>query len=319
LNKSSRQQTYATPSRDSHGRYLIPQEPHFFFFDASQSPAWLVPDGAHVRVEAIDGWVGRITSEQVLIDELPENQTNACTGPIGIEGAKPGDTLVVDIDDVQLMADTGVTAMMMGWGILGDRLPAPKTRVFPIQGGKVIFSNELQLPINPMIGTIGVAPASGRVPTLTPGLYGGNMDIREIGPGARLYLPVFTPLAGFGLGDCKAIVGDGEIAAAGVEVSVAVLAQLRLIRDFVLPSPMVHTNDRWISVGNGPTLEEASRFACQAMIDAMVMALGMDWTDAYMLAGLVGSLRISQAANPLLTVTLHMPAEIFPVDWPAER
>jgi len=71
-------------------------------------------------------------------------------------------------------------------------------------------------------------------------------------------------------------------------------------------------------VGSGPTLEDASQQACAAMVDALLMALDLDWTDAYLLAGLVGSLRISQAANPLVTVTLHMPADVFPQGWPED-
>jgi len=234
----------AVPDQDSQGRYVIPREPYFFFFDPSQAGVWSVPEGAKVRIEAVDGWVGRISSEEQVVEDFPENQTNACTGPISVEGAEPGDTLVVDISEVELLADEGVSAMMQGWGVLGDRLPAPRTHVFPIEDGQVVFSERHRLPAKPMVGTIGVAPGSERVSTLLPGLHGGNMDIQEVRAGAQVYLPVSRPGAGLGLGDAKAIMGDGEIAAAGVEVPVAVLAQLRTIKNLHLPSPMIRTPER---------------------------------------------------------------------------
>jgi amidase len=307
--------TDVPPERD--GVLAIPESPHFFFFDPQAQPAWRIPTRQPVRVDAVDGWVGLIRSEEDLVHLLPENETNACTGPIAIEGAKPGDTLAVHIDQVEPRTDHAVSGLMQGWGVLGDLLPAPRSRILPLVDGHLHVRDDLRFPIAPMIGTIGVAPVEA-IATIVPGSHGGNMDIPEVGPGAVLYLPVEVDGALFGLGDAKALSGDGEVAAAAAEVPISAHLRFDVLSGVRLPSPVVRTSDRWITVGNEDTLRSATRSAVASMVTLLEHALDMAWTDAYHLCGLIGSLRISQVVNPRVTVTMHVRRDAIPVDLVSE-
>jgi amidase len=302
------------PPRDEGGRYVVPDAPRFFWFDADAIAAWQVPDGARVLVRAEEGWCGFIRKEEQVIDVLPEGQTNGCSGPIAIEGAEPGDTLRVSIHSVDVRGDRGITALMPGWGLLGDQLRTGRTR-FSVVSGKEIRYGSVVLPYRPMIGTIGVAPAQGRVLTLTPGPYLGNVDLVDITAGSTLYLPVGVRGAMFGLGDGKALGGEGEIAAAGVEMPIEVELEFTVLRGRGLPVPIVATADRWIAVGSAPDLLQAARLAAAGMVELVAETLKLDWTDSYAVVGLLGSLRIGQLANPWVTVGLHLQRHVLGDDW----
>ena len=128
--------------------------------------------------------------------ELDWNKTNPATGPVYIEDAEPGDTLKVTVEKIEL-ADKGVAVCGEGMGTLGHILKGSHTRIIEVSNNTASFSSELKIPVSPMIGVIGVAPAEGKsINNGTPGHHGGNMDNNLITEGAILYLPVSVKGAG---------------------------------------------------------------------------------------------------------------------------
>ena len=131
-----------------------------------------------------------------------------------MEGSQPGDLLKIVIKDLEL-EDLGVYTVVPGLGVLGDIVENPSRKLVPVRSGRAIFSEDLKIPLAPNIGTIGVAPSKGMIPSGLPGDHGGNMDTKEIKEEAVLYLPIFVPGALFSLGDLHICMGDGEICGSG--------------------------------------------------------------------------------------------------------
>src|SRR5699024_8756353 len=137
--------------------------------------------------------------------------------PIHINGAEKGDILKVKINKITL-ADQGVIATGPDLGVMGHKIEAFTSKIVPIENEQAIFNDKIKIPLNQMIGVIGVAPEGGPVPTGTPGAHGGNMDTQIITEGAEVYFPVFTDGALFALGDFHAAMGDGEVGGSGIEI-----------------------------------------------------------------------------------------------------
>ncbi|MDP7207462.1 MAG: acetamidase/formamidase family protein, partial [Candidatus Bathyarchaeota archaeon] len=152
---------------------------------------------------------------------------NPTTGPLYIEGAEPGDTLVVDIINIELPSQ-GIVGIIPGFGALEGwlNLMEPKRKICKIENNTITYvrddGRKLELKADPLIGTIGVAPEVEAISSLTPGRHGGNMDCPDIRPGNKLLLPVTRPGALFKLGDVHAIQGDGEVCGVAAEVDAMV-------------------------------------------------------------------------------------------------
>ena len=208
------------------------------------APAVRVPQNTPVSFETMDCFSNSLRSEADLFSSVGWECINPATGPVFIEGAEPGDMLRVDILDIQV-ADQGVVAAAPGFGEMPDSV-AETTCVVPVRDGKAYFSWKSasgaihrELPINPMIGVIGVAPAGEAVPTGCPDSHGGNMDCKRIVKGARLYLPVNVPGALFAAGDLHALMADGEVVVCGVEIAGLVTVSFKVIKGKRWPLPVL--------------------------------------------------------------------------------
>lgn len=148
---------------------------------------------------------------------------NPATGPIYVEGAEPGDLLAVHMHKIEL-AERGVMTTGPGMGVLGDELTENVVRMIPIKDGKSIFDDDIALPLRPMIGVIGTAPAGEDVPCGTPGAL-------------------------FALGDLHASMGDGEVAVCGIEFAGAVTAEFRVLKDQPWRAPMVIDDNHVMTIG----------------------------------------------------------------------
>jgi len=233
--------------------------------------------------------------------------TNPVTGPLEVEGAEPGDTLVVDLLEIEL-PDEGVTSIIPGFGALEGwlNLFEPKEKRPSIKEGLVEFQtengNKIELPVNPFIGTIGVSPAYESINTLTPGRHGGNMDCADVRPGNKLMLPVSRRGALFSLGDVHAIQGDGEICGTAVEVDAVVKLKFDLIRQKTIGWPRIESESDFMAVGSAKPLEDAARQAFRELIEWMKDDYGWQREDAYMFLSLASKARIAQIVDPLYTV-----------------
>ncbi|APX95403.1 acetamidase/formamidase family protein [Natronorubrum daqingense] len=274
-----------------------------------------VESGAQLTIEARDSLDGAIQDDSDVIDSIPE-EVNAATGPIEVEGATPGDVLAVEIEAVRLDEPLGRVITIDGFGLLDeyDDIEAPRTQTTPVtDDGDAIEFDDLEVPVDPVIGTIGVAPESESYTTLVPHDHGGNLDTTDVTAGNTIYFPVFQEGAMLAMGDCKAAMADGEMCGTGAEIATEIDVTVDVIdggaADIDLERPLVETPDAWKPLASAETLEEACKLANRDAIDLLAAEHEFDDTDAYLLSSLVGGLEISQVVDPLVTVRNAVPKE----------
>lgn len=215
-----------------------------FHFDRREEPAIRVDPGERVLVQTWDCFSNRVTSASQTFAEMEDLRTftggfNPIAGPIFVTGAEPGDTLIVDIEEIRLgtVAPFAVTVAVPGaggicgsGGSVGDI--RPDTRICPIEADGVVFptaARELRLPLRPMIGTIGTAPGHEVIGSLKFGReHCGNVDCPDITTGARVHLPVNVEGALLSLGDVHAAMGDAELTGIALETSADVTIRVDL-------------------------------------------------------------------------------------------
>ncbi len=264
-------------------------------FCKTNEPVARAKPGDSLEFRTLDCFSNLIKTDQDLTTEFDYNSANPANGPIYIEGAEPGDILAVDILSVQV-GDRGVVTSLPGVGPLHDRMEI-RTTVVPIKNGKAQFK-DVEIPIQPMIGVIGVAPAGEAVACGFPGSHGGNLDCKHMGEGGRLYLPVRAPGALFALGDLHAVMGDGELCGTGLEVCGQVKVRFDLIKNRKLDCPVLETRDDWHVFASSLDYTEALVTATRQMQELMSPAYGWDATDVFFYLSLAGEAAINQGCQP---------------------
>jgi amidase len=281
----------------------------FFAFSPELAPVARVRQGEEVVLETHDCFQGQLASEHDRIDSLDWSHVNPATGPVYVEGAKPGDILRIDLLEVSV-ADRSVMVTIPGEGALGDVITEMETALVRHEGDELVLRGA-RVPRRPMIGVIGVAPAQGQVPNGTPGPHGGNMDCRLIGQGASLYLTVGVEGALFGAGDLHAGMGDGEIVVCGAETAGSVRFSARVVDLPRLPTPFVETASSVATIVAAKTADEAASEATHRMAAFLTGIVGMPLNDAGMLMSLAGELAFCQIVDPLKTVRFEFPKSIL--------
>jgi len=323
-------------------------------------PAFAVEPGGSLTVETDDGLAGQLTAESTHADvaSLDRGLGHPLAGPVEVAGAEPGDVLEVEFVEYR-SANFGVTAVLPGFGLLADRFPEPFLVKWEI-ADHVARSAELPgvaVPADMFAGVVGVAPslermtqfrqreesiranggpvadeapesavpalAAGGLRTIPPRETGGNIDIRQLVAGSRLYLPVDVPGALFSIGDLHFAQGDGEVCGTAIEVAGSVTVALRLHRnhDRRARFPSFETPARpgrrsfattGIPVDAGMDLTVAAREALTAMIDHLVETHGFVPSAAYALCSAVVDLRLSEVVDvPYPIVSALLPLDIF--------
>jgi amidase len=285
----------------------IYKENVIFNMSKENTPVLSITSGETVVFETLDCYCNRIKRQE---DALSTGPGNPATGPLHIEGAEAGDILKIEILDIKV-ANQGIMKLRPGIGTYGDYLHDATVKVIPINDNLAIFNDRIHLPINPMIGVIGVAPADNAIETIVPDLYGGNLDCIRIVKGASVYLPVFTNGGLLAIGDLHAIMSDGETAICGLEVSGEVTVKVHVIKNQSLPLPMVIEGQHIMTLSSMKNLDEAAKHASINMHRFLIQELKMDTHEAAMLLSLSGNLRICQIVDPLITARMELPIEIL--------
>lgn len=300
------------------GAVTVPRADHHFFFDPATPPVLEVASGARVRVETWDCFSNRVTSPDqrfASIDDLLRliGAFNPLAGPIAIRDAQPGDALAVRIESIALatVAPYAATVVVPGVGGLcspvGLATPiGPDTRICPIDGDHVIFPTrraDISLPLRPMIGTIGTAPAREVVSSLKHGAeFCGNVDCPDLTVGSTIILPVNVPGALLSLGDVHAAMGDGEITGVALETSADVMITIELIKHADSPyvrCPQLETPS-WIgSIGChfGLPLDFNVKAAFTDLVERLQRGAGLERIEAYELLGAAGQVRVNQCVE----------------------
>jgi amidase len=198
-------------------------------FEPDMEPVLEVEPGSVVTLETNDCFTGQIQNESHLVTEIDFQRVNSATGPIAMCGAEPGDSLVVELLEVR-PDERGFATLIPGIGQLIDKVQAPLTQVFCVEGDTIHMNDRISFPLRPMVGVIGVATESEKVLNGWAGQHGGNLDNHLHGPGATVYLPVRQPGGLVAIGDMHASMGDGEVCFTGVEITGEVTIRLDVLK-----------------------------------------------------------------------------------------
>jgi acetamidase/formamidase len=192
-----------------------------------------------------------------------------------------------------------------------------------LEGNETRSLHPAVVPLRPFCGVMGVASAEdGEFRTRPPGIFGGNMDVRELCSGATLYLPVFNNGALFSAGDPHAAQGDGEVCINGMECPADATLRFKVHKQRPLSGPLIESAesicpdavaDSWIVVESGADTWAAAKAATSRMVDLLVQVWGFEPVRAYVLCSVAMKLRLSQVVNePIFTVSAALPKQVLP-------
>jgi len=277
-----------------------------YHFDPDNPPRYFVEDGEEFWVETEDCYSGQIKTISDLRTNIDISIMDASVGPIAINGAEVGDTLCVEVINIEL-SDQGVMVTSPGLGTLGAIITEATTRIIKINNGYANFFDKFKIPVNPMIGVLGVAPEKDKIHCATPGEHGANMDTKEVKIGSKVYLPVFVSGANLAVGDLHAVMGDGELSGTGVEIAGKVHLKVNVIKNMKLNRPRVEREEGIYMVSSAESFEEAIKIAVYDGVEYLRSKFLLDFKDAYRLVSAACDIKISQVVNPLVTVKLFIP------------
>lgn len=304
--------------------HRLSAEPTHSVWDNTLQPRLHVQTGDEVQFECVDASGGQVTpgmtSEQ--FEAIDRTRIHALTGPVWVEGAMPGDVLEISVLFTR-HCGWGWTSTIPGLGFLKDRFTTPSLFHWHLDGNETRSLAPAIVPIRPFLGVMGVArPDSRSFRTRPPGPFGGNMDVRELCAGSKLYLPVLVPGALFSCGDGHAAQGDGEVCINGIEAPLDVTLGFRLHKGQSISGPIVESSERtavdspadsWIVVESDTDIRQAALAATNRMIDLLVSRWGFTELHAYLLCSVALKLRLSQVVNePMFTVSGAISKSILP-------
>lgn len=281
-------------------------------WDGSLPPVLRIASGDRVTIETISGEPEDMPDTASGFAPVP-GQTDVfaatsrgpgphfLTGPVHVEGAEPGDVLEVRCLDIALRADWGWNLQAPFLGTLPEDFPQLRRIHFPLDRDKMIATLPWgqQLPLKPFFGNFGVAPALewGRLSSVQPRVFGGNMDNKELGVGSITYFPVFVPGALFSAGDGHALQGDGEVCLTAIETALTGTFEFHVRKDMKLTTPRAETPGAWITMGFDEDLDDAAKIALRDMIALIRDKSGLSAQDAYTLCSLIADMRITQLVD----------------------
>ena len=277
-------------------------------FSADDEPALVVQLDETFVIETSDRFRGLTESD---FPGSEDSLINTMNGPVYIDGARPRDTIKIEILDITPSSEEAYIIAMPGWGPLGQEILSCRVETVRIEGDSVVFAGGVSIPLRPMIGRIGVAPKDGSAGLDAMGPFGGLLSNTDITGGSSLYLPVFHDGAFLSLGDSHVAMGDGEATSSAVEGAVDVTLRTSLSKDIQVQGPLVTTSAHVITCGRGPSMEEASNIAVRAMGDLLVERLKIDRIQAAMIIGCAADIRACLALYAPYSMKVMMPRSVL--------
>jgi len=284
---------------------------HWGFFDAARKPVLTVDSGDKITVDTLTGAPAFIpTSGFHVPPELAEVHARAerfdggphiLTGPIAVNGAKPGKVLEVRILDVKLRQDWGFNLIRPLAGTLQDDFHETRLVHIPLDAERNVGRMPwgLELPLAPFFGVMGVAPPKtwGRITSIVPRAHGGNIDNKELVAGTTLFLPIFVEGAMFSCGDGHGAQGDGEVCVTAIETALQGTFELIVRDDLDFTYPRAETPEHYITMGMDPDLDQCAVIALRGMIRLICERTNLSREDAYTLCSLAADLHVTQTVN----------------------
>lgn len=290
-------------------------------WDRSREPTLRIASGDEVRFDLRMAGYGQVEEGDTAVD-FDLSTLYHMLGPVFVEGARPGDTLRVEVLELT-PGPWGWTTIQPGQGLLGDDFDEIVVRTFDLRDGSTVeFTPDIRLPIAPFLGTMGVHPGEPEVSVPFPPHRGaGNIDTRHLTVGSTLLLPIWCEGALFSCGDPHAAQGDGEVCVTAIEC--AMQATLRLsVEQRSIPGPQFFTAGPLATIdesaghfgamGIDADLMEGARTAVRSAIDWLVNEHGLTRVDAYMLCSLAGDLKILEIVDfGVWNVGFTLPLSLF--------
>jgi acetamidase/formamidase len=302
-----------------------PETVHWGYFDASLRSVAVIDPGDTITIGTVSGapidlppaGIGTVRENLKAIQTSvqPELGPHILTGPVAIRGAEPCDALRIEVLSVEPADDWGFNVIKPGLGTLPEDFPYERRVHFEIDraSGAVKTPWNITLHARPFFGVMGVAPAAkaGRVSSVAPGSFGGNIDNKELTPGAVLFLPVAVPGALFSVGDGHALQGDGEVCLSAVETGLTGTFRIDLVKAAHLDAPLAETPSHFIAMAFDEDLDEAARVALRRMIALISQKTGLSQDAAYRLCSLAADLRVTQLVNRKKGIHVMLPRALI--------
>ena len=278
--------------------YTLSKDQKAFAFDPTIPPVLTIESGDTVTFETGDFAYERLSNGE-QVEAIGLENFNAVTGPVYVQGAEPGDALKIEILDVQVTRAWSV--WLPGFGGLGAKTADLHVMQTPLRDGRAHLSDTLSVPVEPMIGCIGLAPAEGKASTFLPAYFhGGNFDLREMMAGATLYLPVQVAGGLLSMGDLHAAMGTAEPTWVSLEASGSATLRISVEKGLRLSYPRLKTEGATICMGMGETLEAAHQVALDQAYDLLVNEYGLEPFVAYAYASARVAMRFGGPACPIV-------------------
>ncbi len=292
------------------------------------APVASIRPGSVLSTSTLDCFAGRIRSSADKVSQVCDPRfINPQTGPFYVEGAEPGDTLAVHFVSIEPREAWGVSTTVPLFGsltatattaLLHPALPE-RTWFYEIdRADRVVRYAALDtpytadLPLDPMHGTVGVAPALGEVrSSLAPGDWGGNMDTPEMRAGVTCYLGVNVEGAMFSLGDGHARQGEGETCGVAVECAMETVLVVDLLKATPTPWPRLESDDFVMTTGSARPLEDAFRIAQLQMVRWVAELTGQTEMDAYQLVSQTSLSPVANVVDTVYTMVAKVPKSVL--------
>ncbi len=292
------------------GTVEVVPEDYSYVFNPYREPIARVKPMERVTIHTDDAFESRITTKE----DLPSRSLatakflNPQTGPIFVEGAEPGDTLAIHIEGIEPTRDFAVSVLIPYFGGLTStnftrtlQEPLPE-RVWIwnlVDGGTKLVSEELgvELAWEPFLGTLAVAPDLEAITALSPGPFGGNMDVPDVKPGNTVYLPVWNSGALVYTGDCHATQGQGELCGVALEITSKVTVVFEVIKEKAIEWPRIESDEAILVVGSARPMEDAARIANTELVLWLEQEYGYERWDAYQLLTQAGGLYVGNMVD----------------------
>jgi amidase len=283
-----------------------PNDDYSYVYSPYREPIATIEPGDTVAIYTIDAFGDVITTERDLPSKSLGLYLNPQTGPFYIDGAEPGDTLAVRIDNIEATRDWAASCTVPFFGgltstsltaMLQDPLEERVWLYKRTERNTWQYKDKWEIPWAPFFGTIGTAPHIEAVSSLAPGDHGGNMDVPDVTIGNTVYLPVKHPGALFYCGDAHAAQGQGELCGVALEIAAKGTFTFEVIKDKAITWPRIESPNRIMVVGSARPMEDAARIAYAQVIGWMVEEYGWDKLDAYQLLSQAGGLYVGNMVD----------------------
>jgi len=298
------------------------------YYSGMAKPALTVHSGDTVRMQTLStcGPPERMEKQGVKPEDIPSYTAaiykagtdkgpggHILTGPVAIEEAEPGDVLEVQILKVDIDANFACNGFGLGRGFLPMEYPYSRSRIIPLDREKMIghFAPGIDIPLHPFFGSMGVAPAGGKIDSAPPFAHAGNMDNKELVAGTTLYIPVAAKGALFEAGDGHAGQGNGEVDITAMETYLSGTFKFIVHKHKELIWPRAETPNYYISMGFSKDLKEATEHALRDMISFLMEEKHLTRDEAYMLSSVAVDLDITQLVDGNVGVHAMCPKNIF--------